>query len=431
MTTILAFLFVLGVLVFVHELGHFLAARRLGVRVLTFSLGFGPRLLNVRRGGTDYCISAIPLGGYVKMAGERPGDAGAEGDGFLARSKWQRFQILIAGPAMNLVLAVVVMAFVFTQASEVPAYEQEAPLIGVVQPDSAAAAAGLQAGDLVLTVHGEPVPTWERFGLAMVSHRGPEVPLTVRRGGQILDLRIDMAARQGFVAGDIGVLPEANPVLLAVSAGSPAERAGLQPGDLVRAVDGTPVPTPDQLQAIIRARPGQTLDFTVVRDGRDIQLTGVPELANGDGRMGFSMSVPMTIVERNVYEAVVLSVQRNIEWSGLIVQAIGGLITGRTSMNELQGPVAISVMSGEAAERGLLPLLTLLAVISLNLGILNLLPVPVLDGGHILIMALEGIARRDFSVAVKEKMLLAGFVVLMVLMVTVVYNDLARLVLRQ
>ena len=185
MTTLLAFLFVLGVLIFVHELGHFLAARRIGVRVLTFSLGFGPKILKIKRGDTEYCVSAIPLGGYVKMAGESPEDprSGAP-DEFMSKTKWERFQVLIMGPMMNILLAVVVLAIVLAQGAEVPAYDERPPLLGGVEKGSVAERAGLQQGDRLLTVARGDVPTWRDVDIAILTRPNQDVPVTFDRGGR-------------------------------------------------------------------------------------------------------------------------------------------------------------------------------------------------------------------------------------------------------
>src|SRR5512135_1200403 len=181
-TTIWAFLLVLGVLVFVHELGHFLMARRLGVRVITFSLGFGPKLVRTRRGDTEYAVSAIPLGGYVKMAGENPDEAlTGRPDEFLSRTKWERFLVYIMGPAMNLILAVVVMAFVLYQGADVPAYEQQPPVVGRVLPKSPAEQAGILPGDRIVEINGKEIPTWEAYSIAILPKAGREVRITVLR----------------------------------------------------------------------------------------------------------------------------------------------------------------------------------------------------------------------------------------------------------
>ena len=428
MNTILAFLFVLGVLVFVHELGHFLAARRLGVRVLTFSLGFGPKLFRVQRGDTEYCISAVPLGGYVKMAGENPDDA-REGspDEFLSRTKWERFQILIMGPAMNILLAIIVMAIVLAQGTEVPAYRDQAPVVGAVVPGSTAEAAGILPGDRILSVAGEAVDTWEDLEIAVGTRADRDVTVTLLRDGQIrsIPVRTETAAR--FEMGTLGVLPNINPIVASVIAGEPAEQAGLKAGDVVLAVNGERMATRAQLIDVISRNGGREIELTVERDGKELQVRATPEQQGERGMLGVYVTEPTRMVDLNAIQAIQMSIERNIEFSGLIFRTLGGLFVGETSPRQLMGPVAIAQLSGESAEAGWIALFTLMASISLNLGLLNLLPIPVLDGGHILIMAVEGIARRDLSMAVKEKMFLAGLVLLMVLMVTVIYNDLTRI----
>ncbi len=428
MNTILAFLFVLGVLVFVHELGHFVAARRLGVRVLTFSLGFGPKLLRVRRGDTEYCVSAIPLGGYVKMAGENPDDTRTgRPDEFLSRTKWERFQILIMGPVMNILLAVVVMAVVLAQGAEVPIYQDQPPVVGAGAPGSPAEAAGIRPGDRILSVAGEGVDTWDDLFLAIGMRANRDVSIALQRDGQTRTLTIRPESETRFEVGSIGVLPDINPIIASVIAGEPAERAGLQAGDVVLAVNGERMATRMQLIDAISRNGGREIELTIERGGQPLQIRATPEQRGDRGMLGVYVAEPTRRFDPNAFEAIQMSIERNIEFSGLIFRTLGGLFVGETSPRQLMGPVAIAQLSGESAEAGWIALFTLMASISLNLGLLNLLPIPVLDGGHILIMAVEGIARRDFSMAVKEKMLLAGFVLLMVLMVTVIYNDLTRI----
>jgi regulator of sigma E protease len=426
-TTLLSFLFVLGVLVFVHELGHFLAARRLGVRVLTFSLGFGPKLLKFRRGDTEYCVSAIPLGGYVKMAGETPDDPRTGSpDEFMSKTKWERFQVLIMGPVMNILLAVVVMAVVLAQGAEVPVYQDQPPVVGAVESESPAEQAGIQRGDLIVDVAGRAVDTWEDLFLAIGTRPDRDVALTLRREGQNQSVTVRPVPETRYEIGTIGVLPDINPVVASVIAGEPAERAGLLAGDLVLAVDGERMVTRTQLVETISRNGDQEIELTIEREGRQQIIRATPALRGDRGLLGIYVTEPTRSFTPGPFEAVKLSVERNIEFSGLIFQTLGGLFIGETSPRQLMGPVAIAQLSGESAEAGWIALFSLMASISLNLGLLNLLPIPVLDGGHILIMALEGVARRDFSMAVKEKMLLVGFVLLMTLMVTVIYNDLTR-----
>ena len=429
MTSVLAFVFVLGVLIFVHELGHFLMARRIGVRVLTFSLGFGPKLLSFRRGDTEYCISAIPLGGYVKMAGENPEDTrtGAA-DEFLSKSKWQRFQVLVMGPVMNIVLALVVMAVVLYQGAQVPAFEQQPVVIGTFAPNSVAERAGLKLGDLIVSVDGKNVETWEQFSMAIVPKAKREVSIGYIRSGQLASATVVPDAQGKFEMGDIGVQPVVHPEVVAVSKGQPAEEAGLQGGDIILAAGGETNVAYDHLLAAIKSHSHQPLPLTVKRGDRVMEIVVTPRPIGEKVMMGAQINAFEThTVEPGPLEAVKLSFAKNWEWSRLIVQTLAGLFTRETSVKQLMGPVAIADLSGSAAQAGWIQLFSLMAMISLNLGLLNLMPVPVLDGGHIFILALEGLARRDFSMKVKEKMLLAGFVLLLMLMVTVIYNDLMRI----
>ena len=429
MTSLLAFLFVLGVLVFVHELGHFVMARRLGIRVLTFSLGFGPKLLKVRRGDTEYCVSAIPLGGYVRMAGENPEDRHTgSGDEFMSKTKWERFLVLVMGPAMNLVLAVLVMWLVLYQGADVPAYEQQPPVVGRVVEDSPAARAGIAVGERIVSVAGRAVDTWDALFVAVLPRAEREISVVVRDAGnreRTLDIVPD--ARTEFAMGDLGVGPEMRAQIIDVAPGEPADRAGIEAGDVILEIDGEPV-AGDALVERISGNAGTPLAMTLERGGRVERVTVTP-VARGDRAVigvGFSPYEVRT-VEPGLVEAFGMSLERNYEWSGLIFQTLWGLLTAETSPRQLVGPVGIAQLSGGAAQVGWVALFSLMAMISLNLGILNLLPIPVLDGGHIFIMAMEGVTRRDFSMRVKERMLQAGLVVLMMLMVTVIYNDLTRI----
>ena len=430
MITLLAFLYVLGVLIFVHELGHFLAARRHGVRVLVFSLGFGPKILKVKRGDTEYCVSAVPLGGYVKMAGENPEDPrSGQPDEFLSKTKWQRFQILFAGPAMNILLAVVVTAFVLgIQGVRQPVYFDQPALIGSVITGSPAEKAGIQRGDRVVTISGDQIGTWKDLELAIGLRRpNRDMSVTVLRNGQNVTMNVVPVAEGRYEVSDIGVLPDANPIITRVLSGDQAEKAGLKAGDIILAVNGERMATRMQLIDVISRSANKTIQVTVRRDGGETTVTATPDQRGSRGWLGVELSEPTKSFTPGPFEAIKLSVEHNIESSGIIFRTLGGLFTGETSVRQLQGPVGIAQLSGESAQEGFITLLSLMAMLSINLGILNLMPVPVLDGGHILIMALEGIARRDFSMQVKEKMLLAGFVVLMMLMVTVIYNDLTRI----
>src|SRR5262245_14670228 len=431
MTTLLSFAFVLGVLVFVHELGHFLAAKRVGVRVLKFQLGFNPTIFSFRRGDTEYGVGALPLGGFVKMAGESPEEnRPGKPDEFLSKTKWERFQVLIMGPLMNLLLALGLTTVVLYQGAQVPAYEDQPAIVGAVTPDSPAARADIRKGDHLVSVAGDRVSTWERFLMAVASRPNREISIGLVRDGSELEKRITPEAQQNashYEVGVIGVLPDVHPHVPSLVQGDPAEQAGVKVGDEIVAVDGEPITFSGHLRDAIAKRPNKEITLSVLRDGSplDIPVTTVSHGPNG--WIGIGIQDAFKTVKPGAFEAVKMSVTKNIEWSGLIMKTLWGLLTLETSPRQLMGPVAIAQLSGESAQQGWIALFSLMASISLNLGLLNLLPIPVLDGGHIFIMALEGVARRDFSIRVKEKMLLAGFVVLMMLMVTVIYNDLTRI----
>ena len=405
-------------------------ARRIGVRVLTFSLGFGPKILSFRRGDTEYCISAIPLGGYVKMAGETPEDTrtGAA-DEFLSKTKWQRFQVLVMGPVMNLALAVIVMTLVLLQGAKVPAFEESQVVVGGFTADSVAPAAGILVGDRIIGVDEKDVPTWKQFYLAVATRANRQVRLTIERDGKRIERQVVPAAIDRFETGAIGVLPVTHPQIAEVRKGQPGDEGGLQAGDVVLVAGGERNPTRERLIELIQSHDGKPLTLEVQRNGAPQALTLTPRLIDGKVLIGATItSAELKTVEPGPVEAFKLSLKQNWEWTTLIFETLGGLFTRQTSVKQLMGPVAIADLSGTAAQQdSWIPLFTLMAMISLNLGLLNLMPIPVLDGGHIAILALEGVSRRDFSMKVKEKMLLAGFVLLLMLMATVIYNDLMRI----
>lgn len=426
--SLLAFVFVLGVLIFVHELGHFLVARWLGVRVITFCIGMGPKLLKWRRGETEYAIAVLPIGGYCKMAGENPDDpqTGAP-DEFLSRGKWDRLRILLAGPVMNILLAIVLTTIVVAQGAQVPIFESDPVDVAVVTKGSPAERGGIRTGDRIVKVGSQKTPTWERFYLVIGGRAERDVPITLLREGRELVVSVKPEAQTKMRIGDIGVLPDVHPGIRSVEANGPADKAGIKVSDVVLALNGEPIIFSGQLSAEIRKHPDEPITIALERGGARIDVSVTPRRQGQIGLIGIGIQDPFRTIKPGPLGSVRLSLERNVQYSGLIFQTIGGLLTRETSPNQLMGPVAIAQMSGDYASAGWIALFTFMAMLSLNLGLLNLLPIPVLDGGHIFIMAVEGVFRRELSMKVKERLMLAGFLVLMLLMVMVVYNDLARI----
>jgi regulator of sigma E protease len=428
--TLLSFLLVLGVLIFVHELGHFLVARWYGVRVLTFSLGFGPKILKVTRGGTEYCISAVPLGGYVKMAGENAQDE-RQGlpDEFLSKSKWVRFQVYLAGPVMNILLAVVVLTVVLSGGADVPKYNSAPPVIGSVSADSAAAKAGLQPGDLVVSIDGKTLSTWDEFQMAILPKANRPLALVIDRAGARQTITVTPTAETKYEFGTLGVGPVLHPQIINVRPGMPGERAGFKRGDVLLSVGGQSNLTREQTVAVIKKNGPTPITFHVERDGQPMDITVTPDGPVGSAVVGFDISTgEYKRVNLSVPQAFRMSLTQNWENSQAISRGLKDLITRETPVKQLMGPIAIADLSGAAAKLGWRSLLDLMAMISLNLALLNLMPVPVLDGGQIAILILEGVARRDMSSRAKERIAMVGAALILALMVTVIYNDIARMI---
>jgi len=432
LTNVLALVFVLGVMIFVHELGHFATAKFFGVRCEVFALGFGPRLFGFTRGDTDYRVCALPLGGYVKMAGETPDEelTGAD-DEFLSRPKWQRFWILFNGPAMNVVLSFLLLTMVFMRGVSVQAYTLDPVQIGVVAEDSAAAAAGLQRGDRVLAVDGEPVADWQEFNLRVLISGGQPIELTIERDGRRQMLTATPEAVGPNQQGYLGVGAPFAPVVYEVTPGSPAAQAGMQPGDRIVEVDGNPIDDWAQVQLITLDSPDVPLDIVFQRDGQRMERTVTPERkVEGEveyGSLGMAREDPTVLQSYGLFGAMGRSVDEIKRQTVLIGEILGRLFTGRMSVRTLSGPVEIAAYSGAAARTGdPFMLFFFMGVVSLQLGLLNLLPIPVLDGGHLAVLAFEGITRHDLSMSVKENMMKVGVVLLVALMLVVITFDLLK-----
>jgi len=428
-SNILPFIFVLGVLVFVHELGHFLLARWHGVRVLTFSLGFGPKLFKFTRGDTEYCVSIIPLGGYVKMAGETPEDDNPpKPDEFFAKSKWQRFQIYLAGPAMNVLAAFLIMIGVYLYGASEPSYQRNPPEVGRVVEGSSAQKAGILVGDRLTRIAGYDTPTWADYEKAMLLAAGREIEVVLVRQGAVRTLHFTPDLIEKYHAADLGVRPMLHMRLGKLYPGEPADKAGLKTGDVVLAVSGVSSDVAAAMDAF-KSSAGKPLTLRIRRDGVERDVVVTPVAKDGKiGRIGVEVGYEQSMVRAaGLLDAARLSYHHNVESAGLVFKTLRGLFLGEASPKQLTGFIGIAQASGTMAAEGAAALFGFMAMLSMNLAILNLLPIPMLDGGHIFIMLLEGLARRDFSLRVKERLLMAGFVLVMTLMVTVIYNDLMRI----
>ena len=424
---------VLGVMILIHEWGHYAAAKFFKVRVEVFSIGFGKRLLGFRRGETDYRISAIPLGGYVKMSGENPMDerTGDPGE-FLSHPRWQRFIIAVAGPFMNIVLAVGLLTVVYMVHYEYPAFVDQPGVIAYVKPASAAAEIGLQPGDHITRIAGIENPTWEQIGLKVMLSPNEGLPITIDRGGQILEKTIVPKPITSSEVGSAGWSPEQSIVVADVDPGMPAAKAGLKEGDEIVAVNGKPVRVIDALIDKLQETKDQVVDVDVLRGGNRMTFKLQPVLADAEDktkryRVGFESTARMKVGQLSLIPAFQRSLEDNKRYSLVLLELIQKMVQAKVSMRQVEGPIGIGSAIGHAVtEKGWTPLLGLTAGISLNLGIFNLLPIPILDGGVILLLLIEGLMRRDISLQIKERIYQAAFVFLVLFAVTVIYNDIAK-----
>jgi regulator of sigma E protease len=437
--TIIAFIVVLGITITIHEFGHFAAAKLLKIRVLVFSIGFGPRLLGFTRGGTEYRISPIPIGGYVKMAGETF-DQERQGapDEFLSHPKWHRFLVAVAGPFMNILLAVAVLTFTYLGGAFVPKYRKEAPVVGPVVANSIAARAGMRSGDLILSIRGTRVRTWEETEIAVGTVPRQPLDFVVERAGRRINLQLEHPGVANVDPTDLGFkysLPRTR--IQQVVAGSPAEAAGMKAGDEILSVRGAGKSgrTYDEILNIITESKGIPLTFEVLRKdettsaaGEILELKATPTEENGRVMLGFAPWIPVDVEKYNLAGAVRQSIRQNFEMAVMTFRIIGRIFTGAASVRSISGPIEIARYSGEAARTGSLRLFFgFLGLVSLNLGVFNLLPIPILDGGVIALLLVEALIRRDLSLAIKEKVVQVGFVFLILLMGFVVVNDLSKL----
>ncbi|HZD94740.1 MAG TPA: RIP metalloprotease RseP [Candidatus Sulfotelmatobacter sp.] len=437
-TTIVAFIFVLGVLVFVHEFGHYAVAKLFKVRVEVFSLGFGKRLIGFRRGDTDYRISLLPLGGYVKMAGENPMESRTGDPGeFMSHPRWQRFLIAIAGPAMNIILAVVVLTGVYMYRHEYPAYFDKPAELGWVMEGSLAQKAGLKAGDRISSIQGKSNPTWDDARYQIFANINQNLEMDVQRGEQTLHFNLPARVsekEEGDVLGDLGMVPAGAAIVDKVEAGKPADKAGMRRGDEIRAVNDISVQSGNAvgLFAVLQTTKDKPVKINVVRNGEAKDLTVTPQLMPGRPgsteayRIGIEIPTEFHTDKLSFTAAVHAASVECKKNSTLIFRLLGQLVSGKGSIKQFGGPVMIAEESGRAAQLGFVVLLQFMTLISLNLAIFNLLPIPILDGGLMLMLLVEGIMRRDIKQQIKERVYQAAFVFLVLFAAVVIYNDIAK-----
>jgi regulator of sigma E protease len=428
LTSLVAVVAVLGFMILIHEFGHYAVAKWLGVRVEQFAIGFGKRLIGFRKGETDYRINAIPLGGYVKMSGENPMDQRTDDPReFMNHSRWHRFLIAIAGPTMNILLAIILLTTVYMVHYEYPAVDDQPPVIGWVLKDTAAAKAGFQVGDRITRVDGIENPTWEQVGLKEMMSPGQPLDVQIDRGGQVLDKTVTPEASGVDQIGFAGWAPKEQTVTITdLVEGMPADKAGLKEGDKILAMDGKPMPALAAMIETLKVTKDKPITLTVLRDGQEKTFTVQPVLYDKSYRIGIG-SLQMKVKTLPFAEAFQLSLHENRQNALLILELVKKMAQRKISMRSIEGPIRIGQAAGEAARRkGWTPLMSLTAAISLNLGIFNLLPIPILDGGVILFLLIEGLMRRDISMNIKERVYQAAFVFLVLFAVMVIYNDLMK-----
>jgi regulator of sigma E protease len=414
----------------VHEAGHFLVAKLFKVRVLVFSFGFGKRLGGFRRGDTDYRVSLVPLGGYVRMAGDTPEEnQPGNPDEFLSKPKWQRFLILVAGPFMNVVIAIVFMAGISMVGTESVIIR---PVIGEIVPGKPAARAGLLPGDRIVAIDGEKINDFDDLRMNIGMHGGTPIRIDYLRNGQLRStiMTPEREDSEFGPVGKAGLWPYLDTTVGRVAEGSPAAAAGLRTGDRIVTVNGHPVSQLKELDAWFNAAKKSAIALDVVR-GNERFPTTLPaaKIDSPDSYRGFFP--PTEIHKLSLIPALKDSVEQNWKMLRYAFITLGRLFRAEGSVKELSGPISIARISGEMVRRGWMPVVALMAMISLQLGIMNLLPIPVLDGGHIMILLIEGVARRDLSLNVKERIQQVGFAVLTALMLVVLYNDVISNVMRK
>ncbi len=429
-------------MVLVHEFGHFIVAKWCGVRVETFAIGFGQRLVGFRRGGTDYQINLLPLGGYVKMAGEIPGEAASDDPGELNNHpRWQRMLIAVAGPVANFLLAFGLMTGISMMHYEVNQYESGPAVTDYISPGSPIAATGIQTGDTIVSFDGIESPNWDDVVNHAALNLNRTVPMSYEHDGRRVNTSLLVSTTatspDQFDPDSLGFVPKMQMTPVKVSAlvaGAPAERAGLKPGDQVVSIDSLAVHSVPALLAYMQDQKGKPAILDVLRDGKHLTLAVTPELSDsGDGtkayRLGFQYVPPPVKVERLSFpKASKIAWTFSKKSSRLIVDVLKGMFERHISVKSLSGPIGIAQVVHQAAEmKGWMPLVQTMAGISINLGMFNLLPFPILDGGMIFLLLIESAFQRDLPMPIKERIYQVAFVCILLFAAMVIFNDITKL----
>jgi regulator of sigma E protease len=427
----------LGVLVFVHEFGHFIVAKLAGVKVLKFSLGFGPRLISRKWGETEYMISAIPLGGYVQMFGETEREEEAEPvsdedrqRSFSEKPPSRRLAIIAAGPVMNLILPFLVLPVAYMVGVNMPAYFDQPACVGYVVPESPAYEAGLKKGDCVTAIGQNPVESWGQANKSLLEQAGSPPDVTVDRGQE--RFHVTVPAREAAAEGleSLGILPRQEAVVGMVAEGMPAEKAGLRPGDRIVAIGSEPISSWYELKGVLAKSEGQPQVFQVLRNGNLLKKVITPVTSTENGRTDYLIGIQRqmeTSFKRFAFpEAVKIGAGQAVEWVDLTLVFVKKLIFGNVSTKNIGGPITVVQWAGRAAQTDLSSILSMLAFLSIQLGILNLFPIPILDGGHLMFNFYELVFRRPLSLRVREIAQQVGLVLIVLLMALAFYNDIVR-----
>lgn len=422
--TLVYFLIVIGILVFVHEFGHFIMAKRAGVRVEKFSLGMGPKIFGFKKGDTEYVLSWLPLGGYVKMAGENPDEepTGAA-DEFQSKTVWQRAKIGATGPLTNIVLAFLIMPLVFL----IGTYTLGPARVGYVEKGSVAEREGFLVGDIIESINGRTVSDWEKAEMLIAVNPDTDLPVVIDRAGEKRDLTLRPGLDPERKIGISGLYPDFPVEVGELSPGLPAEKSGLRVNDKITAVDGKVIYYWNQFSTTVKKSKGSKLTLSVERGGKPLRILVTPIEQNGQFVVGVKPLMRMTFKQYGLSDSLRLGFDKTIESIDLTFITLKKLVTLDLSIKTLGGPVMIAQMSGKAAAAGLSSFLYLLAMISISLGILNLLPIPVLDGGLLLFLLIEAVRKKPLSRKVMETAQSIGAGLLITLIAVVSYNDVVRM----